>query len=219
MILVCFAVKEEARFFRPETGSQEQVETLLTGIGRHNAEKSIRTLLGQQKPRLVLSCGFAGGLRPDLAAGSVLFSVEAETGLEALLMAAGARPARFHCVDRVATTAEEKRALWQATSADAVEMESQSICECCRERTIPSGTVRVILDTAGEDLPLDFNQLMTADQRMDYPKLAVALMKSPGKVSALLRLQKQSGDAAQRLADVLNKGLDFFPTSKTREFA
>ena len=91
MILVCFAVKEEARFFRPQTGSQEQVETLLTGIGRHNAEKSIRTLLGQQKPRLVLSCGFAGGLRPDLAAGSVLFSVEAETGLElaeALLMEA-----------------------------------------------------------------------------------------------------------------------------------
>src|SRR5438445_7020337 len=214
MILVCFAVKEEARFFRPQTGSQEQVETLLTGIGRHNAEKSIRTLLGQQTPRLVLSCGFAGGLRPDLAAGSVLFSVEAETGLEALLMAAGARPARFHCVDRVATTAEEKRALWQATSADAVEMESQIICECCRERTIPSGTVRVILDTAGEDLPLDFNQLMTADQRMDYPKLAVALVKSPGKVSALLRLQKQSGDAAQRLADVLNKVLNSLPTPK-----
>jgi len=214
MILVCFAVKEEARFFRPQTGSQEQVETLLTGIGRHNAEKSIRTLLGQQKPRLVLSCGFAGGLRPDLAAGSIVFSVEAETDLEAPLMAAGARPARFHCVDRVATTAEEKRAIWQATSADAVEMESQIICECCREQTIPSGTVRVILDTAGEDLPLDFNQLMTADQRMDYPKLAVALVKSPGKVSALLRLQKQSGDAAQRLADVLNKVLNSLPTPK-----
>src|SRR5438445_4054410 len=110
MILVCFAVKEEARFFRPQTGSQEQVETLLTGIGRHNAEKSIRTLLGQQKPRLVLSCGFAGGLRPDLAAGSVLFSVEAETGLEALLMAAGARRGRLNCVDRAATHGAGNRA-------------------------------------------------------------------------------------------------------------
>jgi len=204
MILVCFAVKEEARFFRP----QEQVEMLLTGIGRHNAEKTVRTVLAQQKPRLVLSCGFAGGLRPELAAGSVLFSVDAETDLEGPLLAAGARPARFHCVDRVATTAEEKRALWQATRADAVEMESQIICECCREQRIPSGTVRVILDTAGEDLPLDFNEMMTAEQRMDYSKLAVALVKSPGKVSALLRLQKQSGEAAERLADVLKKVLN-----------
>ena len=52
--------------------------------------------------------------------------------------------------------------------------------------------MRVILDTANEDLPLDFNQLMTADQKMSYGKLALALVKSPGKVGALLRLQKQS---------------------------
>jgi len=210
MILVCFAVKEEARFFRP----QEQVETLLTGIGRRNAEKAIRTALVQQKPRLVLSCGFAGGLSPDLASGSVVFSVDDATGLEAPLLAAGARPARFHCVDRVATTAEQKRALWQATGADAVEMESQIICECCREQTVSSGTVRVILDTAGEDLPLDFNEMMTAEQRMDYAKLAMALVKSPGKVSALLRLQKQSGEAAERLAEVLNKALNLLTPPK-----
>src|SRR6266478_9766274 len=141
MILVCFAVKEEARFFKPAPGSQ-RIRKLLTGIGRHNAEKAVHTVLAQQKPRLVLSCGFAGGLRPELAAGSVLFSVDAETYLEGPLLAAGARPARVHCVDRVATTAEEKRALWQATRADAVEMESQIICECCRVQRIPSGTVR-----------------------------------------------------------------------------
>jgi adenosylhomocysteine nucleosidase len=208
MILVCFAVKEEARFFKPEAGSHEQVQTLLTGIGRHNAAKSIRKLLDQHKPRLVLSCGFAGGLSPDLSAGSVVFSVDDATGLERSLLAAGARPGRFYCVDRVATTAQQKRALWQATKADAVEMESQIICECCRGQTIPSGTVRVILDTAGEDLPLDFNEMMTADQRMDYAKLAMALVKSPGKVNALLRLQKQSGEAAQRMANVLKTVLN-----------
>jgi len=138
MILVCFAVKEEARFFKPEAGSHEQIQTLLTGIGRHNADKSIRKLLAQHKPRMVLSCGFAGGLSPDLASGRVVFSVDDSTGLEAPLLAAGARPARFHCVDRVATTAHQKGALWQATRADAVEMESQIICECCREHRIPS---------------------------------------------------------------------------------
>jgi hypothetical protein len=63
--------------------------------------------------------------------------------------------------------------------------------------------VRVILDTAEEDLPLDFNQLMNARQQMDYGKLALALARSPGKLGALLRLQKQSRAAAEALAAVL----------------
>jgi len=207
MILVCFAVKEEARFFKPAPGSQ-RIRKLLTGIGRHNAEKAVHTVLAQQKPRLVLSCGFAGGLRPELPTGSVIFSVDAETGLESLLSRAGAKPARFHWLERVATTVQEKRMLWQATNADAVEMESQIICACCRDQAIPSGTVRVILDTASEDLPLDFNEMMTANQRMDYAKLAMALVKAPGKLSALRSLQKQSAEAAERLADILDKVLN-----------
>src|SRR5689334_17141581 len=119
MILVCFAVKEEARFFKSAAASP-QVRKLLTGIGPHNAEKAVRAVLAQQKPRLVLSCGFAGGLRPEFQTGSVLFSVDAETGLEPLLLRAGAKPARFHCLDRVATTVQEKRVLREATKADAV---------------------------------------------------------------------------------------------------
>jgi hypothetical protein len=84
-------------------------------------------------------------------------------------------------------------------------MESQVICAVCREQNIPSATVRVILDTANEDLPLDFNQLMTADQKLSYGKLALALAKSPGKIGVLLRLQKEGEAAAGKLAVVLGR--------------
>ena len=204
-VLVCFAVKEEARAFQKLVGERGDLKVILVGMGRRNAERAIRAALAKERPQLVLTCGFAGGLRPDLAMGAVVFATDPETGLEAALLAAGAKPARFHCAEDVAATAEQKRALWKATGADAVEMESQVICAVCREQGIPSATVRVILDTANEDLPLDFNQLMTANQTMDWSKLALALAKSPGKIGALLRLQKEGEAAAGKLAVVLGR--------------
>ena len=201
--LVCFAVKEEAKPFNQLVGSQPQIKVLLTGIGSRNADQAIRSALAQQRPDRVLTCGFAGGLRPDLAAGTIVFSADKETGWEPALLAAGAQPARFHCVERVATTAEQKRALWQATGADAVDMESQIICAVCREQKIPSAIVRVILDTADTNLPFDFNKFLTADRQVDIPKLTRAALMSPGKVPALLRLQQQGKAAAEKLGQTL----------------
>ena len=65
--------------------------------------------------------------------------------------------------------------------------------------------MRVISDTANEDLPLDFNQLSKPDQSLDYGKLALAVAKAPGKIGALRRLQKQTRFAAEQLAAVLAK--------------
>ncbi len=202
-VLVCFAVKEEARAFQKLGGASRNVQVILVGIGKRNAERAIRAALAKERPDLVLTCGFAGGLRPELTMGTVVFSADPETGLEPALLAAGAKLARFHCADGVAATAEQKQALREATGADAVEMESQVICAVCHEQSIPCATVRVILDAAKKDLPLDFNQLMTPNQKMSYSKLALALAKSPGKLGALLRLQKEAGAAAGNLAEVL----------------
>jgi nucleoside phosphorylase len=202
-VLVCFAVKEEARVFQKLAEKGDSLRVILVGMGKRNAERAIRAALAEGRPALVLTCGFAGGLSPELATGTVVFAADSETGLEPALLAAGAKPARFHCTERVAVTVEEKRALREATGADAAEMESQIICSVCREQKIPSATVRVILDTANEDLPLDFNQLMTPGLKMSYVKLAMALAKSPGKVGALLHLRRQSQAAAEKLGQVL----------------
>lgn len=206
--LVCFAVKEEGRFFDRLAGGQAGFRILLTGVGRRNAERAVREALGQSRPKLVLSCGFAGGLNPVLGTGTVVFETDAEPALVARLKGAGAHPALFYCSSRVAVTADQKRALRDTTGADAVEMESQFIRTICAEQGVASATVRVILDTAEEDLPLDFNELMTPDQRLSPRKLALAIMRSPAKLGGLFRLQKQSEAAAQRLANVLVRALE-----------
>ncbi len=205
--LVCFAVKEEAEPFQRLAASNPRVRLLLTGIGKRNAEKALREAIATERPGLLITSGFAGGLEPELSTGAVLFNSDAAPDLVGALKAAGARPGTFHCGDRIATTPDEKRALHAATGADAVEMESQSLCAVCREFQIPAAIVRVVLDTANESLPLDFNQLMTPDQRMDSVKLSLAVLKSPTKISALLRLQKQSRSAAEKLASVLSRVL------------
>jgi adenosylhomocysteine nucleosidase len=214
--LICFALKEEAAPFRKIAAAnaatvQAGISILLTGIGRQNAEKSLREFLATNSPKLVLTCGFAGGLNPNLKLGEVVFELSepqlpsANSQLRAQLLAAGASPAKFFCADRIATTVAEKKALRAETGAEAVEMESATIHAVCAERGIPCATVRVISDTANEDLPLDFNALSKPDKNLDFGKLFLAIAKSPGKIGALMELQKKTKFAAEQLADVLEK--------------
>jgi len=249
--LVCFALKEEAAPFWNMAADKSGIAMLITGIGRKNAEISLREFLAGRSggasvpasrsqatpssqarlaktlvpPELVLTCGFAGGLNLDLKLGEVGFEISfprSSRGNEAQikignqseppyvgcydkLVAAGAKPVRFFCADRIATTVAEKKKLRAETGADAVEMESEAIHAVCRERGIPCATVRVISDTANEDLPLDFNQLAKPDMNLDYGKLAWAIGKSPEKIGALLKLHKKTRFAAEQLAVILGK--------------
>jgi adenosylhomocysteine nucleosidase len=204
MTLVCFAVKEEAAAFRQRAAHQIGLAILVTGMGRRNAETAVREFLAACPTELVLTCGFAGGLDPALAPGAVVFETDQEQ-LGEKLQAAGAKRAKFFCANRVAITVAEKQQLRTTTGADVVEMESESIQSVCRERGIPCATVRVISDSAGEDLPLDFNQLYRPDLSLDFGKLLWTIAKSPGKISGLIKLQKRCRFAAEQLAGVLVK--------------
>jgi len=212
-VLVCFAMKEEAKPFRKLVADKSGVSILITGIGRQNAEKSVREFLAGAAreagaggntvlPDLVLTCGFAGGLNPALKPGDVLFETK-DDDLRGRLLSAGAKAAGFFCADRIATTVSEKQTLRTQTGADVVEMESAAIQTVCREHGIRCATVRVISDVADQDLPLDFNALAKPDKNLDPGKLFLAIAGSPGKIGALMRLQKQTSFAARRLADVL----------------
>jgi adenosylhomocysteine nucleosidase len=223
--LICFALKEEAAPFHQVAASRPGVFTILVGMGRRNAETSARRFLDSCAANLVLTCGFAGGLNPELKPGDVVFeapAADATAGVapnlddesaarlalcQEKLAAAGARPGRFFCADIIATTAAEKTRMRAETDADAVEMESAAIHAVCRERGIPCVTVRAISDAAGDDLPLDFNALTTPDHRLDMTKLAWAIARSPGAIAGLLELREKTRLAAEALASVLGKAI------------
>ena len=207
--LVCFALKEEAAPFHKIAAHRPGIFTVIVGIGRLNAEKSVRSFLAASSPELVLTCGFAGGLNPDLKLGDVVFEPAGPATnnqkLTEALLNAGAKPVKIFCADRIATTVAEKKKLRDETGADAVEMESAAIYAVCAGQGIPCATVRVISDTAGEDLPLDFNALSKPDKNLDFGKLFLAIARSPGKIGALMELQRKTKFAAEQLAEVLAK--------------
>jgi hypothetical protein len=82
-------------------------------------------------------------------------------------------------------------------------MESSVIRTICREFKIPSTTIRVISDDAAQDLPLDFNALMTSEDRINYLKLLWAVFSRPSRIPKLVQFQHQTLDAARRLGAVL----------------
>jgi adenosylhomocysteine nucleosidase len=198
--LVCFAVKEETKFFHAAN-----CRVLITGMGQKNAAEHLQKELTSSRPALVLTCGFAGALNPQLKLGDVVFDADPAAGVKEKLTALGAIPASFHCTERVAITVAEKKSLRESVKADAVEMESSAIRAVCRERNIPAATVRVISDTANEDLPLDFNALMTPDYRLSMAKLLGKLMREPAKIPKLMEFQKRTVVAARQLGETLEK--------------
>jgi adenosylhomocysteine nucleosidase len=209
-IAVCFALSEEAGPFQKRCGD---IPVFFTGIGKANAEKAAREYLKRNAPAVLLTCGFAGGLDPGLNVGDVIFETangdgEKDGSVRAKLIAAGAKPAKIFCADKIASTVAEKKKLRDETGADAAEMESGAVQSICREHGIPCVTVRVISDTADEDLPLDFNEFLTPDKKLDMGKLMLSVAKKPWKMGALMDLQKKTKLAAERLGEVLAKTIE-----------
>jgi adenosylhomocysteine nucleosidase len=198
--LITFAVHAEAaptqRLLRTH---KLPVRLLLTGIGSNAARKSVAPTLSD-RPAFALSCGFAGGLDPSLSTGMLVADADPGFHIRNRLAACGAHFATFLNSDRILSTSREKAEARERSHADVVDMESAAIRRLCQEAGIPSATLRVISDTAGDDLPLDFNRFLSHSGQFRYDRLMLALLRSPGRVRALIHFQRQTRRAAEALA-------------------
>jgi len=201
--LVTFAVPEEAGPFR--RFRLRDVRVFVTGMGAEAARRGIRAAFASGTPDLVITAGFCGGLDPALKRGTVVVDKCSDPSLLEVAERVGIRPAAFHFSDRIAVNADEKARLAEQTGKAVVEMESGVIAETCRERGIPVATIRVISDQSDEDLPLDFNKLMTRRGGVHLGRLAVELARRPGVIRRLMRLRKETRQAAANLAEALLK--------------
>jgi len=134
---------------------------------------------------LVLSIGFCGALDPALRVGDIVDEGKVFTA------------------DRVAVTAAEKRALREQTGASAVEMEASAVEAKAREWGTAFRCVKVVSDTAADDLPLDFNQYRDKDGRFSRTRIALAALRRPPALGRLIRLDRDCRRAADKLGEFL----------------
>jgi nucleoside phosphorylase len=191
----------------------------LTGIGPEPASKKISNFSAGALNDICISSGFAGALRADHHVGDILAAREviAEDGraqtlgrevksTQRLLDIAercGAKVVeRFYSSATTVQTAKEKAVL--SGMAAAVEMESFEVLAGARAWMKEGLAVRAISDAAGEDLPVDFNRVITEEGQLSMPRLAGQVIKKPSAIPGLIRLGRQSSEAAKRLADFLD---------------
>jgi adenosylhomocysteine nucleosidase len=150
----------------------------------------------------IVSTGFCGALDPALRVGDIVVA-----DASGLADASVTSPLAFVrgpvlTLDRVAVTAGEKRALRTRTGALAVEMEACTVEAKAREWGVPFRCVKVVSDTAHQDLPLDFNLYRDAAGRFSRGRIARAAVARPfSRVPALLRLDRDCRAAAEKLGE------------------
>jgi adenosylhomocysteine nucleosidase len=144
----------------------------------------------------IISTGFCGALDPALEVGAIVIA-----GTPVRSPASYCR-GEVVSSDRVAVTAVEKRALYQSTGAAAVDMEYGEVKRIAEKWGVPAGAVRVVSDTAGEDMPLDFNKYRDRNGRFSRVRIALAALARPfTAIPGLLRLDRNCRLAADKLGE------------------
>jgi adenosylhomocysteine nucleosidase len=153
----------------------------------------------------LVSTGFCGALDPALKLCDIFVAtsiLNRDAPINAVTTTRSYQTGRLASQDRVASTAAEKSELHQ-TGASAVEMEASAVAAQAAEHNLPFYCIRVVSDTAGESLPLDFNQMRDASGRFSTAKILTAALRRPSVFPGLIELNKRSKAAAQALGDFL----------------
>ena len=160
----------------------------------------------------LVSFGIAGGLAPELKAGTVVVSGEviSEThhwAVGSLYMQRLSDFARsigaiwgpvLGATSILATRIEKKRA-WATTRALAVDLESEIVARTATALGIPFIVLRSIADTARRDLPPASLVPLSADGKPDLLRVLAAVLRRPFQVAGMIGLAEETGIALSAL--------------------
>ncbi len=199
--------------------TRDGIRIAVSGIGAAAATAAAHRLADAGVTSLV-SWGLAGGLDPQLCAGTIClpevlvaadgtrFSTDhhrrelvAASIISRRAAVTGALFASERSIDDVAG----KAAAFRDTGAVAVDMESLAIARVAAGRGLPFIAIRVIVDTATDTLPAAVLAASSTGQ-VDIVRLLEGLARSPRDLAPLIRLALRYRAARQALVAVARSG-------------
>jgi Phosphorylase superfamily len=145
----------------------------------------------------VLLMGLCGSLSPDCAIGDLVLYQEcmtqsqeiypcASSWIESLRSLKGAHRVQSLTIDRIISTASEKRYLWQTYVAKVVDMEGAIVLQSLTPSGVSVAMLRVVSDGYDRNIP-NLNMALKPDGSLDALSLALAFCKEPIAAAHLIR--------------------------------
>jgi adenosylhomocysteine nucleosidase len=185
----------------------DRAVAVCAGMGRDRARYAFELATSTGPLSSVISVGFAGGLRPGMAKGSIHWPakvIDAATGEHYACTGDGS--GTLVTVDRVLDR-ESKRQVAQCWNADLADMEAAAVAERTRSRGLPFRTLRAVSDDADDRLP-DLNAFTSKRGQFRQAAFAAFLITHPIWIPAAVRLGHNSGRAAREMARALRQVLE-----------
>ena len=160
----------------------------------------------------LVSFGIAGGLAPELRAGTVVVSGEVVSEehrwaiepsirrqLSQFARSIGAVEGLVFGASSILATQTEKRRAWASTRALAVDLESEIVARTATALGIPFIVLRSIADTARRDLPPASLVPLTLEGKPDLLKVFSAVLRRPFQIGGMIGLARETAIALSAL--------------------
>lgn len=193
------------------------VAVVESGIGQEKALAAAERLIRVFRPDRLLSAGYAGGLRKLFQRNQLLIPsrlVRAADGevIELPGCENVERPISLLTCDQAIKIPAEKRKLAERFEADVVDMETWAIAQLCTQQGIPFLTLRIVLDTATEELGREVQRVV--DSGTSGNKVRVlgsvvgAMFRKPSSLIDLYQLKERALVATDKLSRGIERLLE-----------
>jgi adenosylhomocysteine nucleosidase len=209
--------------FHPEG---REIGLVRSGMGKERAAAAAAALIAVQRPGLLISAGFGGGVREGLATGDVVLAGKvmslADGGITETIAVDNARllrdlvenlPGRdFRILDGCVITSqgilrkeEANRLLPEGLRNPVLDMETRAVAEAASREAIPFLALRAVSDPADEELLFSIEEITDRNLDIRIGKVLSAILRNPRILPQMLRLARNAKTAGNNLALALER--------------